>query len=136
MRFAVAVRGAVIASVQFVAAPALAQSSAPQPVKLTEVFVLTVNVTELLVAKLALQIEEALALQLMPEGDVKMIAPVAVGLVTVTTYVEGRKVAVTLWAWLMTTEQVPVALVQAPLQPAKTELAPGAAVRTTVLFAV
>ena len=134
MKFAVAVRAAVIARVQFVEVPALAQSSLPQPVKLTEVFVLTVSVTELLVAKLALQVEAVPALQLMPAGEEKTMAPLAVGLVTVTTNVEGTKFAVTLWAWLMSTEQVPLLLTQAPDQPLRMKLAPGDAVRTTVLL--
>src|SRR5262245_2651386 len=71
----------------------------------------------------------------MPAGfDVTLPVPAPARVTVSGKFVDAiLNVAVTLRAWLITTEQVPVALVHAPLQPANVEPPAGVAVSTTVV---
>ena len=102
-----------------------------QPVKVEPLIALAVRVTAVLAAKAALH-AVPFCPQVIPVGLEVMVPAPAPPFVTVSVGSELLKVAVTLCACDMLTEQVPVPE-QAPLQPAKVEPLAAAAVRVTAV---
>ena len=92
---------------------------------------LAVRVTELPLLKLA----EQMLPQLMPAGELVTEPEPVPASVTLTANCAGTKFAVTDWAALIVTVQVPAPVQPAPLQPANTEAAEvGLALRVTLVF--
>src|SRR6058998_1634162 len=100
-----------------------------QPVKVEPAAGAAVRVTAVLLVKEA----EQVAPHEMPAGALVTVPVPFPNLVTERAKVGAVNVAVTLWATLMVTVQVPVPVQPPPLQPVKVEPAAGAAVRVTIV---
>jgi hypothetical protein len=100
-----------------------------QPVKVEPAAGAAVRVTAVPLVKEA----EQVAPHEMPAGALVTVPVPFPDLVTERAKVGAVNVAVTLWATLMVTVQVPVPVQPPPLQPVKVEPAAGAAVRVTIV---
>src|SRR5207249_11786881 len=100
-----------------------------QPEKVEPAAGAAVKVTEVPLANAAAQVVP----QAMPAGALVMVPLPAPALLTVSVKDGRAKAAVTVWAALIVTVQVPVPEQPPPLQPEKVEPAAGAAVKVTEL---
>jgi len=90
-------------------------------------FAVAVNVTLVLASKLAEQVE----LQLMPAGELVTV-PLPAPLIVIVRVYASTNVAVTDWAAVIATVQVPVPEHPPPLQPVKLDPEFGVAVNVTL----